>query len=143
MLLQSVGGLGDQFVLANEKEGQLREMNLLDLKADDTKASASIADVFAMLPNKTVDPSPEGAEAYRKVSDEACKMGFALLQNSANQAAFKRTARSLLCVKATRTTSSIQWRHSKTPPWRMRSGGRICWPRRSMRSTVRQAPTRQ
>ncbi len=62
MLLQSVGGLGNQFVVPNEKDGQLRDINLLDLKADDTNAAASIADVFATLPNKTKDPSPEEAE---------------------------------------------------------------------------------
>ena len=124
MLLQSVGGLGNQFVLPNEKDGQLRGMNLLDLKADDTRASASITDVFAMLPDKTKGPSPEEAEGYRKVSDEACRRSFATLQTSANQMAFKQAARSLLCVKATRatrTTSSIPWRHSKTRPWRMPS----------------------
>ena len=109
MLLQSVGGLGNQFVLPNEKDGQLRDMNLLDLKADDTKASASIADVFAMLPNKTKDPSPEEAEAYRKVSDEACKMSFAWLRTSANQVAFKQAARSLLCVKATRDPHDLKY----------------------------------
>jgi hypothetical protein len=109
MLLQSVGGLGDQFVLPNQKDGQLRGMNLLDLKVDDTKASASITDVFAMLPNKTKDPSPEKAEAYRKVSDEACKMSFAVLQTPANMVAFKQAARSLLCVKATRDAHDFKY----------------------------------
>jgi hypothetical protein len=109
MLLQSVGGLGNQFVLPNEKDGQLRGMNLLDLKADDTKASASIPDVFAMLPNKTKDPTPEEAEAYRNVSDEACKMSFALLQTSASLVAFKQAARSLLCVKATRDPHDLKY----------------------------------
>jgi hypothetical protein len=109
MLLQSVGGLGNQFILPNAKDGQLRGMNLLELKADDTKGSAAITDVFAMLPNKTKDPSPEEAEAYRKVSDEACKMSFALLQSSANLVAFKQAARSLLCVKATRDPHDLKY----------------------------------
>jgi hypothetical protein len=109
MLLQSVGGLGNQFVLPNDKDGQLRVMNLLDLKADDTKASAGIADIFAMLPNKTKGPSPGQAEEYRKASDEACKMSFASLQTPANQAAFKQTARSLLCVKATRDPHDFKY----------------------------------
>ena len=109
ILLQSIGGLGNQFVLPNEKDGQLRGMNLLDRKADDTRDSASIGDVFAMLPNKTKDPSPEEAEAYRKVSDEACRMSFALLQKLANQVAFKQAARSLLCVKATRDAHDLKY----------------------------------
>jgi hypothetical protein len=109
MLLQSVGGLGNQFVLPNEKDGQLRGMNLLDLKADDTRASASISDVFAMLPNKTKDPSHEEAERYRQASDEACRMSFALLQTPANQVAFKQAARSLLCLKATRDPHDFKY----------------------------------
>jgi hypothetical protein len=109
MLLQSAGGLGNQFVLPNEKDGQLRRMNLLDLKADDAKTSASITDVFAMLPNKTKDPSPEKAEAYRKVSDEACMLSFALLQNPVNLEAFQQVARSLLCVKATRDAHDLKY----------------------------------
>ena len=109
MLLQSVGGLGNQFVLPNEKVGQLRGMNLLDLKADATKAFAAIADVFAMLPNKTKDPAPEKAETNRKVSDEACKTSFALLQTPANLVAFTQAARSLLCVKATRDPHDLKY----------------------------------
>lgn len=101
MLLQSVGGLGDLFVLGNRKGGRLRDMNLLALKADDPKAPAGIADVFAMLPNKTKDPSPEEAEAYRRASDEACRLGFAALQTPADLVAFKGTASGLLCAKAT------------------------------------------
>ena len=65
ILLQGVAGLGNQFVLPDERDGQLRDKNLLDLKADETRA-ASIADVFAMLPNKTSDPSPEGARPIGK-----------------------------------------------------------------------------
>jgi hypothetical protein len=109
MLLQAAGGLGDQFVLPNERDGQLRRINLLDLKADDTKASAGIADVFAGLPDKTRDPAPEDAQAYRKVSDAACKMGFGLLQTPANQETFRRAARSLLCVKATRDPHDLKY----------------------------------
>jgi hypothetical protein len=109
MLLQSVGGLGNQFILPNEKDGQLRDTNLLDLKADDTKAAMNIADVFAMLPSKTKDSSPQEADAYRKASDDACKMGFACLQTSANQAAFKQAARTLLCVKATRDPHDLKY----------------------------------
>ena len=109
MLLQSVGGLGNQFILPNEKDGQLRDINLLDLKADDTKAKASIAEVFAMLPNKTKDPRPEEAEAYRLVSDLACKLSFASLRTPADLVAFKQAARSLLCVKATRDPHDLKY----------------------------------
>ena len=109
MLLQSVGGLGNQFILPNEKDGQLRDINLLDLKADDTKAKASIAEVFAMLPNKTKDPRPEEAEAYRMVSDLACKLSFASLRTPADLVAFKQAARSLLCVKATRDPHDLKY----------------------------------
>ncbi len=36
-------------------------------------------------------------------------MSFALLQTSANQAAFMQAARSLLCVKATRDPHDLQY----------------------------------
>jgi hypothetical protein len=109
MLLQSVGVLGDLFILPNQRDGQLREMNLLDLQTDDVKASASVADVFAMLPNKTKDPSSADAEAYRKLSDDACRISFGLSRTSATQAAFKQAARSLLCVKATGNPHDLKY----------------------------------
>ncbi len=109
MLLQGVGVLGDLFVLSNQKDGELRDMSLLDLAVDDTKAPASVADVFAMLPNKTEDPTAEKAETYRKASDEACKRAFALLQASANLTEFQRVARGLLCTKATGNPHDLKY----------------------------------
>ncbi len=109
MLLQSVGGLGDEFVLTNQKNGLLRDMCLLELKAGDTKTSAGIMDVFRGLPNKTKDPAPEEAEACRKASDEACKLGFTFLKTSADLAAFKQAARGLLCAKATRDPHDLKY----------------------------------
>ena len=108
LLLQAVGVLGDLFVLENEKDGQLRDMNLLDLKHDDGNAKASIADVFAMLPKKALVPF-EGPAGGRTASDQACRTSFALLQAPENQAAFKRTARSLLCVKATEDPHDLKY----------------------------------
>ncbi len=84
-------------------------MNLLDLQTDGVKASASVADVFAMLPNKTKEPSSADAGAYRKLSDDACRMSFGLSRTSATQAAFKQAARSLLCVKATGNPHDLKY----------------------------------
>ena len=103
-------------------------MNLLDLTAGDARATASIADVFAMLPNKTTDPSRDQAEAYRNASDEACKTSFALLRTSAARAAFQQAARSLLCVKATRDPHDLKYpvaAFGKIRTWRTRSGAQL------------------
>jgi len=108
MLLQGVGVLGDLFVFESQKDNQLRDMNLLDLKSDDANAKTGIADVFAMLPKKALVPF-EGPAAGRKASDEGCRSSFALLQAPENQAAFKRTARSLLCAKATEDPHDLKY----------------------------------
>ena len=109
MLLQAIGGLSCQFILPNEEAGQLREMSLLDLKADDACAPLAITDLFAMLPDKTREPSREGSEAYRKSSDEACRRSFAALQTPASHPAFMQAARSLICVKATRDPHDLKY----------------------------------
>ncbi|MEX2139119.1 MAG: hypothetical protein WD894_07660 [Pirellulales bacterium] len=101
LLLQGAGVLGDLFVETGHKEGQLRAMNLLDLKAAPDRITAAIADVFEMLPKQANVYPPDESNGQRAASDEACRISFAQLQASANILEFKRTARSLLCVKAT------------------------------------------
>ncbi len=76
-------------------------MNLLDLNARPDLTTATIADVFAMLPKQANVYPPNESNGERAASDEACKISFAQLQVSTNILEFKRTARSLLCVKAT------------------------------------------
>ena len=54
-----------------------------------------------MLPKKeNVYPPPE-SKGDRAASDEACQLCCAQFQSSATATEFNRTARSLLCVKAT------------------------------------------
>jgi hypothetical protein len=102
MLLQGVGVLGDLFVATGRKEGQLRELSLLDIEAGDVgTAKSRVADIFAMLPKKENVYPPNESNDERAASDEACRMIFAQLQDPTYILEFKRTARSLLCVKAT------------------------------------------
>lgn len=109
LLLQSIGGLSDLFVQSNQKDKELRDINLLDLKEDDTDPTVGIAQVFCMLPNKTRDPAAEEAAAYRKASDDACRTSFSLLKTPANQVDFIRIARGLLCAKATANPHDLKY----------------------------------
>jgi hypothetical protein len=126
-LLQSVGLLGDLFVVTGRKEGQLREMNLLDLKADghNHAGKAGVADIFAMLPKKENVYPPNQSNGDRAASDKACQLSFAQLQVSANVPEFKRTARSLLCLKATEDPHDLKYpvaafedANQVSPQWR-------------------------
>jgi hypothetical protein len=107
--LQSIGGLSDLFVQSNQKDGELRNINLLDLQEDDTDPTAGIASVFCMLPNKTKDPAADEAAAYRKASDDACRRSFSLLKTPSNQVEFIRIARGLLCAKATANPHDLKY----------------------------------
>jgi hypothetical protein len=109
MLLQAAGVLGDLFVAHNQEAGEFRDVSLLDLKADVAAAPAGLADIFAMLPNKTKDPSPAEADAYRSASDAASRAAFALLQAPAHAVEFARVARGLLCAKATRDPHDLKY----------------------------------
>ena len=101
LLLQGVSVLGDLFVGTGRAEDQLRGMSLLDLKSDGGKAVGTIAEVFAMLPGKAnVFPAQE-SDGARGMSDQASRNGFFLLKDPAQQRAFQRAARRLLCAKAT------------------------------------------
>jgi len=109
LLLQGVGVLGDLFVARARKEDQLRAMSLVDLRAVPGDPAGAMADVFAMLPRKTnVYPSEEPRGA-REMSDAASRRAFVLVQDAAGKAGFLRSARSLLCVKATTDPHDLKY----------------------------------
>ncbi len=98
-LLQAAGVVSDFYVQHVSKEGNLREMSLLDLKNSAGKTTGTIRDVFELLPFKARDHfEPKPGE--RDATDQACRMTFELLRNENNHPAFMQTARSFLCVKA-------------------------------------------
>ena len=98
-LLQAAGVVGDFYVRHVSKEGNLRDMSLLDLTGSTSETTGTIRDVFELLPFKARDHfEPKPGE--RDASDQACRMTFELLRDENNHAAFLQTARSFLCVKA-------------------------------------------
>ena len=98
-LLQAASWVADYFVLGSQRDGLLREMNLVELVAGGHGPQNTMADVFLHLPYKAKEYHQKHADE-RVASDEACRMAFTLLGDPANQRAFLRTARSLLCAKA-------------------------------------------
>ena len=107
-LLQAAGVVSDFYVRHVSKAGSLRDMSLLDLKSSAAKTTGTIRDVFELLPFKArthLEPKP----GEREASDQACRMAFELLGNENNHAAFMRTARSFLCVKASLDPHDIKF----------------------------------
>jgi hypothetical protein len=107
-LLQAAGVVSDFYVRHVKKEGNLREMSLLDLKSSAGKATDTIREVFESLPYKARDHfEPKPGE--REATDQACRMAFELLRHENNHAAFMQTARSFLCVKASLDPHDIKF----------------------------------
>jgi hypothetical protein len=123
-MLQAAGVICDFYVGHPAKQGNLRNMSLLDLKGSDRKPAGSIQDVFELLPFKAreyVEQNPD----ERTASDRACRMAFDLLLNVNNHAAFMQSARSFLCVKASLDPHDIKYpaavfedAHLVSPEWR-------------------------
>jgi hypothetical protein len=99
MLLQGVSALRDAFIAPAQKEGLLRNMDILDLSNDNNQRSIDVADIFSRLPYKAKEYHEKDSKE-RHASDEACRMSFALLSDSKQVKTFQQTARSFLCVKA-------------------------------------------
>jgi hypothetical protein len=99
MLLQAAGALGDAFIAPAQKNGLLRNMNLLDLSNDNNNRPINVADIYSMLPYKA-NNYDEKEPTERQASDEACRLSFALLSDLKQVKAFQQSARSFLCVKA-------------------------------------------
>jgi hypothetical protein len=107
-LLQAAGVVADFHVRRVAKEGNLRDLSLLDLKASAGKPGGTMHDVFGLLPFKARDHfEPKSGE--REASDQACKLAFDLLDNETGQATFMRTARSFVCVKASMDPHDIKF----------------------------------
>ena len=83
-------------------------MNLVELVADQRMPPNTMSDVSEHLPYKAKEYYQKHIDE-RVASDEACRMAFALLGNPTNQTAFLRTARSLLCVKASLDPHDIKY----------------------------------
>ena len=107
-LLQAAGVVSDFYVRHVSKEGNLRDMSLLDLKGSAGKTTGTIRDVFELLPFKARDYFEQKPDE-RAASDQACRMAFDLLGNANNHAAFMQTARSFLCVKASLDPHDIKF----------------------------------
>lgn len=107
-LLQAAGVICDFYVRHVSKEGNLRDINLLDLKSSAGKTVGTIRDVFELLPFKARDYLKENA-GERAASDQACRMAFDLLSHASNHATFMQTARSFLCVKASLDPHDIKF----------------------------------
>jgi hypothetical protein len=99
MLLQGAAALRDAFIADAQKNGLLRNMNLLDLSNDISKRAINVADIFSMLPYKAKEYG-EKEPKERQASDEACRLSFALLSDSKQVRTFQQTARTFLCTKA-------------------------------------------
>ena len=99
MLLQGVGALGDVFIRPAQKEGQLRNMDLLDLRPEKGEDAPTVQTVFATLPFKDAR-HVESDPGERRASDAACRLAMAVLADPANAKPFQQAARSLLCAKA-------------------------------------------
>lgn len=108
MLLQGIGALGDVFIGPAQKEGQLRQMNLLDLEADTSERRLKVADVFSILPYKS-NGYVESDPSERKASDRACRLLYSLLRDPKNYHLFRQAARSFLCIKASSDPHDIKY----------------------------------
>jgi hypothetical protein len=107
-LLQAAGVTSDFFVRHVAKEGNLRDMSLLDLKRSAGKPTSTIRDVFELLPFKARGYDQQHLDE-RAASDQACRLAFNLLEDTSNHAAFMRTALSFLCVKASLDPHDIKY----------------------------------
>ena len=107
-LLQAASWVADLFVLDSKKAGLLRDMNLLELKADDHRPQNTMVDVFTLLPYKAKEYHQKRLDE-RTASDQACKMTFTLLSDPANGKLFLKTAHSLLCVKASLDPHDVKY----------------------------------
>jgi hypothetical protein len=123
-LLQAAGVLADFFIRHVNKEGALRDINLLDLRSSAGKPTGTIRDVFELLPFKGKEYFQKNSDE-RAASDHACRMAFELLRNESNHAPFMQTARSFLCVKSSLDPHDIKYpaaafedAHSVSVEWR-------------------------
>ncbi|HET6407175.1 MAG TPA: hypothetical protein VFG14_04780, partial [Chthoniobacteraceae bacterium] len=107
-LLQAVGVICDFYVRNMIREGNLRELSLIDLKQDQAPTSGAMRDVFEMLPFKAREHF-EPKKGEREASDSACQLAFSLLNDQKNQQSFMQTARSYLCVKASLDPHDIKF----------------------------------
>ena len=108
-LLQAAGVICDFYVTHAGNKGNLRDMNLLDLKNTREKRQGTIRDVFELLPFKAKEYFNENADE-RAATDDACAMAFNLLsRRSGDHTTFMQTARSFLCVKASLDPHDIKY----------------------------------
>ena len=98
LLLQAAGVTADFFVGRSKREGNLRNLNVIELRRSEGR-QPKIEQVFAGLPRKAVGYNQQ-SPSEREASDAACRMAFDFMSSPAAQAEFMRTARGFLCRKA-------------------------------------------
>lgn len=113
IVLQAIANLGSGFVGIHREDEELRDVCLLDLRADDS-AFRTVDEIFETMPDKSNEDVAR-TESSRQASDLACRNGFALMRDENNAAEFLQKSRNLLCSKATTNPhdSSFPLRHLK------------------------------
>jgi hypothetical protein len=99
LLLQAVAVLDDAFIVPAKRDGQLRDLNLIDLPIEPAEPAADVATIFGSLPRKDYLYEEQSSDE-RLGSDQACTTALGMLQDPRHMQVFLKTARSLMCVKA-------------------------------------------
>ena len=107
-LLQAAGVVADFYVQFVGKQGNLRAINLLDLRKTASTSTGTLRDVFEVLPFKAREHAEKHTDE-RAASDRACHMTFNLLNDPRHHEPFMQTARSFLCVKASLDPHDIKF----------------------------------
>lgn len=124
LLLQAAGLLSDFFIRWPSEEGGLRDMNLVTDLAALPARDDGFDPVFSSLPFKS-NHHDQQDPSERAASDKACRLAFQRLKSPARQQAFKRAARSLLCIKASEDPHDFKYpaaifenSQQTSPEWR-------------------------
>ena len=105
-LLQAAGVTADFYVRHVGKEGNLRDINVLELES--VGAKATLREAFELLPFKSKGYNQKSPDE-RAASDQACRIAFQHLQDPVNQLRFAELSRSFLCMKASLDPHDIKF----------------------------------
>ncbi len=123
-LLQAAGVTADFYVRHVGNEGNLRDINLIELATSGSEIKATLRDAFDVLPFKSKGHNQKSPDE-RAASDQACRIVFQNLRDPVNQIRFAQVARSFLCAKASLDPHDIKFpaaifeeASSASPEWR-------------------------